>query len=1009
MSRLISKAEGFEVAYEAFQNVNFAAFDFFSIRESMIDYIRLYFAENFNDFIESSEFIALIEVFAYLGELMAYRFDMNAHENTIDFAERKQSVLRLAKLISYKASRNVPARGLVRIETITTSETVFDAKGVNLSNRVIRWNDANNPDWQEQFFIVINQLTEQNFGTVSPNERVQVGNVLFELYPLKNEQLTNGVLKYQTSIVGENYQMELVSAKLTTSGPTESRPENDSKFNIVYGSDGLGFGSLTTGFFIYTKQGSLQKITTSFDGVLPNQTYDIATDDINETDVWVNNVNPNTGVTVDDGTELSGRSGDWVEVDISNSQNIIFNTNPNRNKYEIETLENDQVRLVFGDGEFSQIPSGTFDLWYRTSVNDNIYIPKNSITDKTGAFTYIDVNNRVQTTTFNFSLIAALQNNTPSEDIEHIRRTAPSKYYTQDRMVNGRDYNVFLLQDSSILKLRAVNRTFAGESSYEQIDDPSRTYQDTKIFSDDLFVYYKDTKALTSESSTLTPEALVVNTIQPLLSSIDFFTKHLVDYSDATYRREFNTSEYANIVSILSTGFPFPLGLDYVNQSVGVYVWTPSSNIDPDVDSWDILVDKSQDQVSYIITYKGKHMVGESQTTQFIVSNEPTPVLTFESLTSNVDELIVLKANRSSDPSTMLSGNIHLNVLGIETISQGTNVGLPNYSQLTVIPPDVNGDGVPDNATLPELIGLNFVTNYSTPTTITLPFMYVVGNGETTIDGATQGEVGTVGTPSTQLTIPAGTHTVAVQEYVYSSRESVLDQFTVVDPTETIISFWIADTSNTLYQRNIGTNGLNFLWVHRSPKTALINPSTTNINDMFVITRSYYSEYVRWLEGIVQNAPESPSPTTLRNDYATLLDNKMISDSVIMHSGKIKLLVGSKAIPQLSATIKVIRSTNSALTDNQLKIRMVNIIRDFFDINLWEFGETFYFTELNTVLQRDLPSDIASAVLVPLYQGHQFGELYQVFAAEDEILQIDIGVEDIEIVQSFNASNLRQI
>ena len=116
MSRIVSRAESWERAYTAFQNVNFAAFDYNVIKQSMIDYVKLYFPEDFNDYIESSEFIAMLELFAYIGELLMYRVDMNSLENFIDTAQRKQSVLRLAKLISYNPSRNMPARGLVKIQ-----------------------------------------------------------------------------------------------------------------------------------------------------------------------------------------------------------------------------------------------------------------------------------------------------------------------------------------------------------------------------------------------------------------------------------------------------------------------------------------------------------------------------------------------------------------------------------------------------------------------------------------------------------------------------------------------------------------------------------------------------------------------------------------------------------------------------------------------------------------------------------------------------------------------------
>ena len=111
MSRLISRAESWEKVYSAFANINFAAFDYNSVKQSILDYIKLYFPETFNDFIESSELIAIVEAFAYISETLAYRMDVTAHENFISTAQRRDSVLKLAKLISYKVSRPLPARG----------------------------------------------------------------------------------------------------------------------------------------------------------------------------------------------------------------------------------------------------------------------------------------------------------------------------------------------------------------------------------------------------------------------------------------------------------------------------------------------------------------------------------------------------------------------------------------------------------------------------------------------------------------------------------------------------------------------------------------------------------------------------------------------------------------------------------------------------------------------------------------------------------------------------------
>ena len=55
-------AEDWTKIYQSFRNANFDSYDFDTIRRAMIDYIQLYYPEDFNDFIESSEYIALIDL-----------------------------------------------------------------------------------------------------------------------------------------------------------------------------------------------------------------------------------------------------------------------------------------------------------------------------------------------------------------------------------------------------------------------------------------------------------------------------------------------------------------------------------------------------------------------------------------------------------------------------------------------------------------------------------------------------------------------------------------------------------------------------------------------------------------------------------------------------------------------------------------------------------------------------------------------------------------------------------
>jgi hypothetical protein len=210
------------------------------------------------------------------------------------------------------------------------------------------------------------------------------------------------------------------------------------------------------------------------------------------------------------------------------------------------------------------------------------------------------------------------------------------------------------------------------------------------------------------------------------------------------------------------------------------------------------------------------------------------------------------------------------------------------------------------------------------------------------------------------------------------------------------------------WQRFEGKDQLNFAWFHYSPRYHLIDPSPSNIIDAFVITKGYYTSLQRWLEDPLATKPKLPTALDLRTSYAYLLDNKMISDTVVLHPGNIKLLFGTRAMPELRATLRVVKAQNSNLTDNQIKTAIVTTVRNFFDITQWEFGETFYFTELAAAIHLSLPSDISTVVLVPDNDNNQFGDMFQVIAREDELFYPDITVDDVELVVSLTSTNMKQ-
>ncbi len=175
-------AEDWTVAYKAYSQVNFQAYDFDSIRTALVEYVRTNYPENFNDYIESSEFIAIIEMLAYLSQSLAFRMDLNSRENFLETAERRDSVFKLARMLGYNPKRNIPASGLMKLTGVKTTESLTDSQGNNLNNVNVFWDDANNPLSYEQFITVLNAAMSSANRFTAPVKSGVLGNIPTDLY-----------------------------------------------------------------------------------------------------------------------------------------------------------------------------------------------------------------------------------------------------------------------------------------------------------------------------------------------------------------------------------------------------------------------------------------------------------------------------------------------------------------------------------------------------------------------------------------------------------------------------------------------------------------------------------------------------------------------------------------------------------------------------------------------------------------------------------------------------------
>jgi hypothetical protein len=133
---------------------------------------------------------------------------------------------------------------------------------------------------------------------------------------------------------------------------------------------------------------------------------------------------------------------------------------------------------------------------------------------------------------------------------------------------------------------------------------------------------------------------------------------------------------------------------------------------------------------------------------------------------------------------------------------------------------------------------------------------------------------------------------------------------------------------------------------------------------------------------------------------------KTISDTLIYNSARFKPVFGSKANDALRAVFKVVKNTNAVISDNDVKVAVIAAINNYFSVDNWEFGESFYFSELSAYLHTELATKINSVIIVPKNTQQTFGNLYQINAEPDEIIISCASVDDVEIITAITAVQL---
>lgn len=1101
-------SEDWKKIYQSFKNAEFKSYDFDSLRRTMISYIRENYPEDFNDYIESSEYLALIDLIAFLGQNISFRVDLNARENFLELAERRESVLRLARLISYNPKRNNSASGLLKFESVSTTEAITDSNGINISGRTVQWNDSSNPNWYEQFIKVINAALPvlNTFG--KPIIRESVAGIPTEQYRLNAVESGVPVYNFTKTVNNASTNFEVVSTGVSNGEMYEEPPVAGNRMAFLYRDNGQGPSSSNTGFFAHFKQGSLQRADFQINFPVPNQQVDINTVNINDSDVWLYSL-----------TSQLQEDTLWTKVSAVEGSSVIYNSinKKIRNIFNVLTRENDQISLMFADGTFGELPQGNFRLYYRTGINRNYVIAPNEIRNVTVRIPYISRTGRTETLSIYLDLKNTVANSSVSETNDEIKARAPSNYYTQNRLITGEDYNVGPLGVSQdIIKVKAINRTSSGISRYYDIVDATGKYSKTNQFSDDGVLYKEDLENQLEFSflSKNDIESVIQNTITPLLSETgirDFylnqspyvknFDTFKIVWNDITagtnrstgYFTDVNSLKYqvgsytAGSLKYLESGalvkFVAPAGsyFNAKNQIVSgipsalgdkTYIWskvitvngdgttTTSAGLGP-ITFNDVIPTNAE-----LSEIKPKFSSKLSDATTLKMLDQIFSYKTF-GLRYNIDDRqwsIILETNLNTKDDFSLgkqgdTTNQKLDaswVLLFTTNGEKYTVTYRNmryvfesaqqlrfyYDKKTRTFNNKSGKIIKDSL---KVLSINTQPGSTKSFTYDLDWQIVsefrnsgeqIDNKKIQVSFFDSDDDGVIDNPNIFDDIISTSSMVflkksvsdGIENYTYVNQDSegILifnNQGSIVLTAynDGQIFYIIADDvfkklnkkTNTLvqifdYVAKTGRDKLKFQYIHASDENNRIDPSSTNMIDIYMLTRDYDNQFRLYLRGTTSQIPTPQTTDELYRTYGSSINSiKSVSDEVIYHPVKYRILFGNKSDANLQATFKIVKNAERVVNDNDIKSRVINAIDQFFVLDNWDFGETFYFSEMSAYVMKTVGPDISSIVIVPKQVSKAFGSLFEIRAASDEIFVSGATVDDVEVISALTADRLR--
>ena len=201
-------------------NVNYLNKDFSSLKNRLIQYAKQYFSNSYRDFNETSPGMMMIEMSAYVGDVLSFYIDQQYREMLLPLAEERRNIVNIAKGFGYKVKPIMPAY------TELTFTQEVDALSITLNNRT--------PDFR-QALVLQKGLKVQStsddtmfFETISPVDFTVSGSGMGSSPPVQIATDSNGlVTKYKLT-----RKVKAISGQTRTTTFSVNQPQQFKRLSL---------------------------------------------------------------------------------------------------------------------------------------------------------------------------------------------------------------------------------------------------------------------------------------------------------------------------------------------------------------------------------------------------------------------------------------------------------------------------------------------------------------------------------------------------------------------------------------------------------------------------------------------------------------------------------------------------------------------------------------------------------------------------------------------------------